>query len=279
MPRMKIVIWFFIMLMTFQKAFNQSENTLLWKISGNNLQQPSYLFGTIHLVCPEYFIWTDKMQNALNQTNQLCLELPMADADFAAQMVNVLKFSGDSTLKTYFSDKDYMVLDSLRLPLEEFATFKPLALYGYILSQTVGCNAMSYEKKLIALDSARGVYKVIGLETLQEQINYFDHLPKDTMANMIIKSAENFEQNKKDYAEIELNYSKQRLDELYKKIDESKILQSDLIDNRNEKWIAKIKNIISETPTFIAVGAGHLPGKNGVINLLRNEGYLIEPVL
>lgn len=51
-----------------------------------------------------------------------------------------------------------------------------------------------------------------------------------------------------------------------------------LIDDRNKKWAKQLPAIMKEAPTFIAVGALHLPGENGILNLLKQQGYTVDPV-
>ena len=51
-----------------------------------------------------------------------------------------------------------------------------------------------------------------------------------------------------------------------------------LIDDRNKKWAKQLPAIMKEVPTFIAVGALHLPGENGILNLLKQQGYTVDPV-
>jgi uncharacterized protein YbaP (TraB family) len=54
--------------------------------------------------------------------------------------------------------------------------------------------------------------------------------------------------------------------------------QKKLLDDRNTAWIPKIEAFVKDKPTFIAVGAGHLGGKNGVIQLLRAKGYDVKAI-
>jgi len=87
---------------------------------------------------------------------------------------------------------------------------------------------------------------------------------------------------KADLATLDSIHVAEDLDGFFKMASESEDMTAEfsnlLLDQRNKNWIPEIGKFAIEKPTFFGVGALHLPGENGVINLLRQEGYTVTPV-
>jgi uncharacterized protein YbaP (TraB family) len=124
--------------------------------------------------------------------------------------------------------------------------------------------------------------KMEGLETIADQMKIFDDLTKEQQAEMVMAGIRDEEKSNEMSAQMQQIYRRQRIDSLYNMIhSEGGVLaeeQNAFLDNRNKNWIPKIKNYISQGKAFIAVGAGHLGGENGVIRLLEKEGFTVTPV-
>ena len=89
----------------------QLENSTLWKISGNGLEKPSYLFGTIHITCDASL--DDDIKKALDETTQLVLELDMDDPTMQSKMMGGMYMKDGKTLKDYVSEEEFIAIDSL----------------------------------------------------------------------------------------------------------------------------------------------------------------------
>ena len=89
----------------------QSEKSLLWKISGNGLQEPSYLFGTIHITCDASL--SEKVKTALDKTQQLCLELDMDDPNMQAAMMSSMMMKNGVTMKSLSQPEDFKIVDNI----------------------------------------------------------------------------------------------------------------------------------------------------------------------
>ena len=120
--------------------------------------------------------------------------------------------------------------------------------------------------------------KVIGLEKAKEQLDFINNAyTNQEMIDM-------FKQMTKEYTKINVdNYKQENLSNLYvigtnKKIMNKKI-KSFILDQRNKNWVANMPEIMQKEAVFFAIGATHLSGKQGVINLLRKAGYQVKPIL
>ena len=261
--------------------------SLLWKISGKGLSQPSYLFGTIHLICPGDYLWTDAMQRSLAACKQVCLELDMDDPKTLSSASEGLMNTGEKKLKDYFTPAQYARLeqfakDTLHTSLAPLQMLKPIALESVMLSKIAGCMIpVSYEANIME-KAHQAKQEVIGLEEVKEQVDAIASLPDDTTVSMVMKMTDSLSASQRDYAKMVQAYVKQDLPELYRQIAESGELGDDgtgaLLTDRNARWIPRIERIVKGKPTFFAVGAGHLWGDAGVITLLRRAGYTVEAV-
>lgn len=268
-------------------ASAQSQKSLLWKISGNGITAPSYLFGTVHITCDATL--EKPTLDALNNTAQLYLELDMDDPQLQMAMVQGMIMSGGKTMKSMMSDADYKMVDAyftekLGMGLSMLNTMKPVMVSTLLLPGLLDCPMQSVEQELMKVNAAQNK-QLLGLETVQEQMAVFDAIPYQVQVDELVKSVRNkFENDKAELKKMYETYKSKDIEAMQKMTAESenKITadyQDDLLVKRNANWIPKIESIAKEKPTFFGVGAAHLGGINGVIALLKKKGYKVEPVL
>lgn len=157
---------------------NKVENALLWQISGNGLQKPSYLYGTIHAVCPERMVLPEALQEKMRQTEQLTLELDMDDPHMMAQMMQFAVLPEGQSLRAMFSEEEYnLLLDyfsvKMGVNLLYMDNMKPFILQTMLLANLTDCTPASYEQKLMELAHAQQK-EVLGIETIKEQMDVVD---------------------------------------------------------------------------------------------------------
>lgn len=261
--------------------------SLLWEISGKDLKQPSYLFGTFHVLCPQDLMLTEAIKSKLKTTQQLVLELDMDDPNLMTEMQKSMIMSNGKTLKEYLNEKDYAIVeqffkDSLGLPLDQLATFKPFMLSSMLYSKYLGCQTASWEMTLVQLAKAQNA-EVLGLETITDQMKAIDFMPYPMQAKSLLESITEYEKYRKELREMLYLYKNQDIEKLYAiSIDyfnkEMQGMEKVMLEDRNRNWIPKIEKMSKEKPTFFAVGAGHLGGETGVISLLRKQGYIVKPM-
>jgi hypothetical protein len=122
-----------------------------------------------------------------------------------------------------------------------------------------------------------------GLETIEFQISVFDSIPYKAQAEMLVESIRAEEEQNDMFQQMIELYQSQDIEALYSAIGDEEIGAGDyediLVKNRNQRWMAGMREYMQEGPTFFAVGAGHLGGPYGVIRLLRKEGFVVTPVI
>lgn len=274
-----------------QSQQKQSEKSLLWQISGNGLEKPSYLFGTIHMLCKEDAVLSDSLMAAIENTERVYLEVDMDNIFEMLSVMKNMKMKNDTTLKDlltaeeYTKVKEFIESKNSLLPFSELETYKPLLASSTLLESGMPCDKAVAMEQMILQEAKFRKKRIEGLETMAYQMSIFDSIPYKIQAEQLLKyattSGAESEANK-EFIEMMDAYKEQDLEKLgavIKKNEEGIGQYEDLlIFNRNRNWVQKLKTIMHDRPVTIAVGAGHLPGKKGVIELLRKEGYSVKPV-
>lgn len=263
------------------------ENSIIWKISGKGLKSPSFIFGTIHLVPKKEYFFTKKMQKSLESCKTLALEIDL-DIPLKKQLEIAKKIvlPNNKTLSDYITAEEYnkfssYYLDSLKIKKSKFNRIQrilPIMSSGLILNELIK-NPVTYEK-ILEKKAKKQKMDIIGLETIDFQLSIFEKIELSEQIKFFCKP-DTFSNPLTEYNVLLKAYTKQNLNELHKLMefdDFMEDLENDMLTQRNKNWIPLIDKLINTQPTFIAVGAAHLPGEYGVINLLRKEGYTVTAV-
>lgn len=271
---------------------------LLWKISGKGLEKPSYIFGTYHLSPVSIKDSIAAMPQAIKETNQVYGEVVMADMMNPAAMQNMQKqmmMPADTTLQSLFTPEQYelvgkVVKENMMADIAMLAQLKPAAItqqLGVIIAMknTPGFNPQEQLDIYFQQQAQQQGKKVGGLESIQSQIDVlFNGQSLQRQANLLHCASSNIEKGIQQTKQLIKSYQAQDLDAMLQLIEERDGNSCDplpgemesLLDNRNIAWVEKMPTIMTETPTLFVVGAGHLPGTNGVLNLLKQQGYTVE---
>jgi len=268
-----------------KELYEVGANSLLWKISGNGLTEPSYLFGTIHIIGSNDFFWPAGTKEKLAETDRLVLEVNMDEMSNSMAMFQKAKMKDGQSLDQLLSKKDYANLNDffkehVGMGITMFNNFQPMLLMSLTLVPMIDGEATVYETEISKL-AKEAKLEMGALETIDFQISMFGKIPYESQAEMLMKYINDFEGQKKVFNDMIDVYVSQDLDSLYNFTMNSPDVQGfeeDLLDNRNADWIPKMEKMSAEKSTFYAVGAGHLGGSNGVIALLRKAGYEVTAV-
>jgi uncharacterized protein YbaP (TraB family) len=273
-----------IQLFLFTLTVFSSQAQLLYKIEGNNLQKPSYIYGTIHIMPKKDFVISDSIKSAFKTCNELVMEVDL-NMDLKTQL-EILELTmlpdgktiADITTKENSERIRNFCLDSINWKESKYnktSRFQPFFLSSLITQELIG-KSKSYEIEFKKL-AKKNKMSMSGLETIQFQMNLLSEVSNEEQIKMLLLglTTDNSEFNK-----LLETYLKKDINQLVTLMnaDLSPEFYSDLIVKRNQKWIPIITELIQKKSTFIAVGAAHLPGKEGVLNLLQEAGYKITPI-
>ena len=280
-------------------------NALLWAISGKELSDTSYLYGTIHMIDKEHFFLTEATKKAFNSSDKVVFEINMENmTDMMSQFGLLMKaFMNDGqTLKDLLDEEEYKAVKAhfAKKGITDFLwnmmeRIKPMFLSMFASTDLSGGenpmtsgDMMSYELELMSM--AKEQEKPIdGLETAEYQMSVFDSIPYDAQAKMLLQSIQvDVDTTTTDTTAMD---EMEIMTELYKNQDINGMItlfaedkegigkyEEFLLLNRNRNWIPVMEGMMAKQTTFFGVGAGHLAGEEGVINLLKKQGYTLTPL-
>ena len=304
---------------------------LLWKISGKDLEQPSYLFGTYHGthgIGAEFLDSISGFYNAFNSVTQFIGESdfstnPELANGYFAKYYGIQFMPANTTYKDLLSENDYQYLDSIarvwgRTFLDKIPV-RPNYLWFLIIqtkmnefmkqvfndsekeNMDIHLQKIAREKGYMVkgLDSPDILFKSLeslygntpmplslqeSADTLINNVKRIDEMYETEHVNSeFVRNIRDFENayKRQDLSGLE-KYKKEQVDMVNENNSLSNVItgqsMSFLLEERNFYWMEKIPELITNQPTMIGVGACHLYGKDGLINLLRHKGYKLEVV-
>ena len=269
-------------------GIQENNNTLLWKVSGKGLKQPSFIFGTFHLMCKEDIHFSEQLKEAIKFSNEIYMELDMDDPSTLLSGMLYMNMKDGKKLSDLYTPEEYKKLqtyftDSLNAPMMMLQRAKPYFLVSLLYPKMMDCpSPAGVEEELLKI-AKEDKKEIKGLETMQFQASVFDSIPYEWQAKELLKNIDSFEVYKKEFDEMVKLYKKQQLDSMENMLAKSEFgsdkYEDLLLNDRNKKWVSELNEIMKNKSVFVAVGAGHLSGKSGLISLLKKEGYVVEPLI
>lgn len=275
--------------------------SLLWKVSGKDLAQPSYILGTHHLIDKSFLDSINGFTDAFDATQQIIGELDLSNtAGIQTKIQAVAMMPQDTTYQMLLNENDYASLDTnltafFGAGLNQLGNLRPAMLsnlYVLILYQKIFPEYNPQTHVLIdehIQNKGRAENKkVIGLETADDQIYaLFYSTPLDVQAqSLTCATGLNLDYYKEQLTDMNNKYIAGDLVGLYDlayndpnpicPVDE--VYKAALLKNRNDNWLKEMPQIMKTTPTLFAVGALHLAGEEGLLYQLAKRGYKVEAV-
>lgn len=275
---------------TVSNFFGQERyNSLCWEISGNDLKKTSYLYGTFHTQDERVFEFKKGVKKAFNKADIYAMELNMDSIDRGGMMQAMLMDS-NKTLKTLLPKADYQLvnqffIDSIGMPLFMFDKMQPFMATQMVATKDLNKDRESALDMYWFNEAKKKGKQLVGLETMTEQINVFKSISVEEQAEELVQAVKEYGKeetmNINDMVEI---YQSGDLDELMKVMDEysedspvgSAEFNERFLYSRNIIMADRVIQYLEKGSVFMAVGAAHLPGEKGVIELLRAKGYKVE---
>jgi hypothetical protein len=227
------------------------------------------------------------MKKAFDESKKLILEIDLTDPAMLNDYQSQLVLPEGEELKDFFtSEKEFQefsdsVKKNMDIDVAAFTKLKPFVLISMIAMKSATCeNQSSYEMNLVDM-SKKNKIEVDGLETGLSQLKIFDQMKKDDIRQMLLESVQQLDEQHIEMNKLITLYKSQDVDGLYRFISASpefKGHEKELIQDRNLNWMNTLVYEMKHQPCFIAVGAGHLAGEKGILNLLSQAGYTIEAV-
>lgn len=288
-----VVFCFFALQACKQKetyTWQENKETLLWEISGNGLKEPSFFYGTMHIMCSQDAKISKNFNAVLQNINQVYFEIDMDDMMELFGTLQYMDMRKDTTLSDLLTKaeeakiENYFATHASMLPYEKLKHYKPMLIGSLIEENIFPCDKKSGMEETI-MDAIYPLhYEIKGLETGQFQASIFDSIPYQLQAKQLVQSIDSVGKQKASGTDLLDAYKMQDLTKIEKLMnsessDVPKAFEAMLLQNRNKRWVVQFDTIATKKATLFAVGAAHLVGKEGVLNLLKEKGYTIRPLL
>lgn len=282
-----------IIILTILVSWTISINAqLLYEISGGGLKQSSYLFGTHHMIPVERAIEIPNLFKAFNDCNAVISEF--VDDNPEEMQKRILTASKmEKSIFDMLTKEEAILLDSalqaeLNLSLSNVQYMRPniiamiyeTAICERLLNRNTNDIAMDSYFQVAGVELGKSVY---GLETLDEQMEMIlRSISLERQSKILVETVRNIDNILTENAQLDSLYIQGDLNALYNMLVEAEDMTEAekflLVEERNHSWLPKLEEKIKQESCFIAVGALHLPGDDGLINLLRKAGYKLKPV-
>lgn len=275
-----------------QSTVSKNPNSTLWKVSGNGLAQPSYLFGTYHLIKSGFLPQDGKVMKAFQSADGIAVEMEIDSSQLG--LIGGYSVMQGNVLSKLLNEEEYKIVDQevqtlIRQPLETLDQLKPMSVMLFLsltYATKVAPELLQYDgSPLDQYFVEAGREKGKSIHTFESMIEQMELLYNNSTVEEQAEQLVKFVKDKKKVAK----YSRDLVD-LYvsENIDKMESISAEwgdsfggmeaLLDDRNNKWMKSIPQLISQKSMFVAVGALHLPGESGLIRLLQKQGYTVEPV-
>ena len=296
----------FILTVTFSLSAQTAPyftGSLLWKISGNGLEKPSYIMGTHHAAGLSILNSINGLDGIMNDAEQMVGELLMSDQMALAMEIQKAAILPDEyDYKNMMTEEEYATLDSALIAtvgvgMNQFQRMKP-GMISMMFTLSIMKKAMPDVDMSVSMDGYFQQFAgnkrkpILGLETVQDQINvlFEAHPYEEQVRNLLCML---------NHQDIQLNMARELneyyaaadlkgIDDMMKKYKEMDnicpLVSSDdnfmnmLNKERNDKWLLKLPSIMNDKSNFIAVGALHITGEDGLLYQLHKMGYTVEAV-
>ena len=274
----------------------QSANAqLLWKISERGIDKPSYILGTHHAVPFTYCDSIPGLMEAFEEVDYVIGEFDMVKMGEMTQaqiqnMQKMMMMPADTTLLSLFNVEEKELLDAylkktVGAELQMFSAMKPMTIMVTvqnrilmdIIPDIASMTGMDKYMQTLAVSKGKSVG---GLETMDYQMNLLYGSSLEEQADALLEMAQN-SNSKELLIELTAAYKSQNLDILWNVFkDQMTSYEYDaLVSVRNQNWEKQIVELLPAQSSLFVVGSGHLPGEKGMINLLKNAGYKVKPVI
>ena len=287
-----------------------SNAQVLYKISGNGLKKESYVLGTVHVIKGSFLDTIPGANRVIDNVEQVCGELDMrhmTNQDTLLSLAQLMMLPEDSVATEIMTEDEFaklcrVVNENFNIDLNnpQYATL--LKFYPVVLMTTLAqvSEMMKLQKAMaegtltetpepvmdvFIQQKAIGQNKpVFGLEYYSFQIKMLTSLlemPLHEQYKQLIESFEKKEEGErivKSLIDAYKSFNLDRLSEALKSETGFENIESKVFDSRNENWAQKMPSIMAEKSTLFAVGAGHLLGDKGILNLLKKQGYKVKAV-
>ncbi len=286
-PSVVLAIILFFLMAAYSQAGADKSHGLLWEVSKPGTSS-SYLFGTIHSEAPEVVKLAQPVQEAFDASRSVILEM-LLDMDAMMYSSTAMLMTDGRSLSDLVGDALFrqaaLAIRSRGIPEVVLERMKPWAA-AVTLSMPVPETGQVLDMVLYQ-EALQGGKQVYGLETIREQLDVFELMSETDQVELLRDALASFPEIDALHAELLAAYRQRDLaglmaiNEASMRVGNQRLaedFQQRLIIDRNFRMYERMQQYLQQGKAFVAVGALHLPGKDGLLQLLEQGGYTIRRV-
>ncbi|GCD76526.1 hypothetical protein JCM31826_00080 [Thermaurantimonas aggregans] len=265
---------------------NRSVTTWLYRISHAAIEKPSYLFGTMHIVCADRYQWPASMPDLLPSIETLYLETDISPDALYQSHFNLFDMRSDETVIM-----DENELEKLRTfnryhwgyGDDELLSIHPFVLLAQLQINVFDCPTMALDQQLMYQAVSAGI-RVKGLESFEEHIGTIGKVPTNEYWRQLLYCITHYKEVKNGMNALIDAYHSGDAEGIKQLFDEwawillPSAAERAFITDRNAHWIPVMEDAMRTGSMLFAVGAGHLLGEGGVLSLLEQKGYNVQMI-
>lgn len=263
--------------------FRMKKHTLLWRIEGENLPGPSYLFGTMHVRDSRMFDAVEQVKEKISACQSFAAEFNLDEAALQTPPALNFQLPQGQSLRNLIPPRRYqrlrkILLKTAHIDIDFFQNAPPFFIVNLIAERILIADMpVSLDEHLWNYAKSQGK-TMHGVETFGEQMAVLEKISLNEQVKMLIDMTRNVSRYRKHLLHMAELYQKKDVQRLFKTVKKSsRGLRKILLYRRNEVMAARIAALAKEQPTFAAIGAAHLGGGKGVIRLLKKQGLKLFP--
>ncbi len=267
----------------------QAQSSVLWEIKGNGLTQTSYLFGTLKFTGEKEFFIPKQVSNKMDECKVFAIE-DQVDHHAQHELNKAMHFPKGQSLSTQLSVDEYKKVQFFfekefginKASFEaKYSNIKPLALSILMTRLSLGEKLKFYDIELL-LAAKKKKLTPYSLESIDREAEAINVYPMYNQVKALLHSVDNFEVQKAEFKKIMELYPQESLEEIFEftlhPVENNPIFVEEFYYKRNAEWLPKIEKMMKENPSFITVGASHFEGEKGLLKLLKEKGYILNPI-
>lgn len=280
-------IFFCTSLFASSPAGSKNVDSLFWRITTPDGKLESYLLGSIHLMEKKDFFTTDSFDACFNRSSVLITEVNMQDATAIAESFNKMLLPEGTTILNFITQKEFVKIDSIWRKLQ----FNELEIMSLKMMKPIFWTGMVAQKLMKQPHEGMDMYftqkatadqkKIIGLEGIDFAIGQIDSIPLHEQYRSFLEGMNQVEEAKKEIQRMSRAYRMRQIGLLTQLIEEGfgemQGSEKHLLQERNNYWMSTLHESLTGQSCFVVVGAAHLFGNAGLLRMLRDKGYQIQP--
>lgn len=270
-------------------TLSYSQSSVLWEITGNGLNTPSYLFGSLKFIGEKEFRIPKEVSDRIIASKVFAIE-DQVDHHAQHELNSALHFAKGQSLATQLTADEYKkVTDFFEREFKinkknfesKYAKIKPLALSILMTRLSLNEKVKFYDIELL-LFAKKNKLTPFSLESINREAQALNAYPMYNQVKALLHSIDNFETQKSEFKKMMANYPQESLEEIFEftlhPVENNPIFIEEFYTKRNVEWLPKLEKMMKESKSFISVGVAHLEGDQGLLSLLKSKGYTLTAI-